>query len=31
MIALEHLPSGGGLSSLPVHRILLAEAAVATP
>lgn len=24
-IALEHIPAGGGLSSLPVHRVLLAE------
>ncbi|MEV6128433.1 cyclase family protein [Streptomyces violaceusniger] len=27
-IALEHIPAGGGLHSLPVHRILLAEAGI---
>jgi kynurenine formamidase len=27
-VALEHIPAGGGLSSLPVHRILLAEAGI---
>jgi kynurenine formamidase len=27
-IALEHIPAGGGLAALPVHRILLAEAGI---
>lgn len=27
-IALEHIPAGGGLSALPVHRILLHEAGI---